>query len=487
MGDEMLKTEMYPHQKECEEYSESHKKFLLGDEQGLGKTLEVINIAVKNKHPNTHCLIICGVNGLKYNWYNEVHKHSYEDAHILGQKVMKNGKIKIGSNKDKLDDLFNIDSLPYFIITNIETLRYKRKTGSRIRKGKKYIEEVVYPISDKIIELCECGKISIIAADECHKMKNPDSEQGTQFLRVKSDREVVMTGTPLMNTPLDLYIILKWLGYEDHSFYQFKFHFCRLGGFGGHEVVGYKNLNQLQKLLDKMMLRRLKSEVLPDLPDKIYIDEYVEMSDKQASVYLDVYKKVKEEIDLIIASPNPLARLIRLRQATGYTGILSSKIKESAKLDRLEELVEDIVSNNQKVIIFSNWTQITDEISNRLLKYNPLVITGDTPDADRPLIIDKFQTDEASKVIIGTIGALGTGVTLTEANNVIFFDEPWNNALKEQAVDRTHRIGQKNSVNVYTLLTKNTIDERVHQLVLEKKDLSDAIIDKAETVSFLLS
>ena len=325
-----------------------------------------------------------------------------------------------------------------------------------------------------------------IIADECHKMKNPDSEQGEQFLRLYADREIAMSGTPLMNTPLDLYLPLRWLGFEDHSFYQFKYHYCRLGGFGGREIVGYKNLSQLQSILDRMMLRRLKSDVV-DLPDKIYINEYVDLLEKQKSIYDEVYKKTKQDIDLIISSPNPLSRLIRLRQATGYTGILSSTVQESAKLNRLEEIVEDIISNNQKVIIFSNWTQITDIVEERLKKYSPLVITGNTADELRPKIIEDFQNNDNCNILIGTVGALGTGVTLTSANNVIFMDEPWTDAQKEQAIDRTHRIGQTNSVNIYTLITKDTIDERVHELVRMKGDLSNAIIDKEETVSFLLS
>ena len=326
----------------------------------------------------------------------------------------------------------------------------------------------------------------MISADECHKMKNPDSEQGEQFLRISAETQIAMTGTPIMNSPLDLFIILKWLGYEEHSFWQFKSHFCRLGGYGGYEVVGYKNLDQLQRTLDKMMLRRLKSEVL-DLPEKVYKVEYVEMGSKQRKIYNEVYDDIKKNIDKIISSTNPLSQLIRLRQATGYTGILSSTIEESAKLDRLEEIIEDIVADGEKAIIFSNWTSMTDEVEKRLKKYSPLVITGETSEQLRDLYVRQFQNDSSKKVMIGTIGALGTGLTLTSANNVIFIDEPWNMALREQAEDRAHRIGQNKSVNIYFLLTKGTIDERIHTIVEEKGEISDYIVDKEETINYLLS
>ena len=324
-----------------------------------------------------------------------------------------------------------------------------------------------------------------------HNCKNPTSQQGKGFLKLNSECKIAMTGTPLMNTPLDLYIILKWLGYEKHSFYAFKNHHCIMGGYGGYEIVGYKNMSELQEQLDTLMLRRLKEDVL-DLPEKTYIDEYVEMKGKQEQIYKEVTMEIKANIDQISIAPNPLAELIRMRQATGYTGILSSTIKESAKLDRMEELVDDAINNGKKVVIFSNWTQMTDVICSRL-KYLYGLITGQTKDNERQLVVEKFQNDPNVKILVGTIGALGTGLTLTAGTVEIFLDEPWNKALKNQAEDRCHRIGQSNNVTIYTLLTKNTIDERIHELVERKGALSDAIVDgritgnKAELLEFLLS
>jgi len=327
-----------------------------------------------------------------------------------------------------------------------------------------------------------------------HNCKNPSSQQGKGILKVKSENRIAMTGTPLMNTPLDLYIIFKWLGYDTHSFYAFKNHYCIFGGYGGYETVGYKNLDELQDRLNKFMLRRLKNDVL-DLPDKLYIDEYVEMTPKQSQIYKEVSMEIKAHIDEIAISPNPLAQLIRLRQATGYTGILSSTIKESAKLDRMEELVDETIANGQKVVIFSNWTQMTDAIYDRLFskQYGIMRITGETPDNTRQDIVNSFQNTDMCQVLIGTIGAMGTGLTLTAGTVEIFMDEPWNKALKEQAEDRCHRIGAKQNVTIYTLLTKNTIDERIHDIVEQKGAMSDAIVDgkldknKVEMLDFLLS
>lgn len=470
-----FKTKPFKHQIEGFEYGLANNRWLLGDEQGLGKTKQVIDIAVAKKLQKgyKHCLIICGVNGLKWNWVNEVHTHSNEDAWILGQRF-KGRKISIGSTNDKLYDLKHVDSIsPYFLITNVETMRN---------------EECVKEIQ----KLCKTSMIGIVAIDEIHKCKNPASQQGKGILKIQPECRIAMTGTPLMNTPFDLYIVLKWLGYEGHSFSAFKNHYAMYGGFGGYEVIGYRYLDELQKQLDKIMLRRLKKDVL-DLPEKTHIDEYVEMTPKQAQIYREVTADIKMNIDQIKMQNNPLAELIRMRQATGYTGILSSTIKESAKLDRMEELVDETIANDKQIVIFSNWTQMTDAIWERLSKkYKMACITGQTKDSERMDAVSLFQ-DGTIKILVGTIGAMGTGLTLTAGTVEIFMDEPWNRANKEQAEDRLHRIGQNTNITIYTLICKDTIDERVHELVENKGKMADALvdgkiqIDKGAMLDFLLS
>lgn len=488
-----FKTIPYSYQVDGFNYGMNHNNWLLADEQGLGKTKQIIDIACAKKQymGYQHCLIICGVNGLKWNWANEVKKHSNEDVCILGQKRRKNGRLYIGSSEDKLACLDNIDELPYFLITNVETLRYGVKTGNKVKKMGKVVDEVIYPITDRITALCNEGKINMVAIDEIHRCKNSKSQQGEQMLRVVAETNVAMTGTPLMNKPFDIYTIMKWLGYEKHSLYQFSQHYCVYGGWGGHEVVGYKNLEELNGHLNTVMLRRLKSDVF-DLPEKVYIDEYVEMGASQTRVYNQALNGLLNDMESVYTAINPLSTLIRLRQATGYTGIVSD-VKESAKLDRLEELAEEIVENGEKFVVFSNWTAMTDVIEERLAKYNPVVVTGETKDEDRMVLQTMFQENPECKCIIGTIGALGTGFTLTVGNNVIFVDHPWNRALYDQAVDRCHRIGTTKTVTVYNLLTKETIDERVWEIVNEKGELSDAIVDgkivrnKKALVDYLLS
>lgn len=472
-----FKTTPFQHQIDGFNYGLNNDRWLLGDEQGLGKTKQVIDIAVAKKQQKgyKHCLIICGVNGLKWNWVNEVSTHSNESAWILGQRTKANKTI-IGSNADKLADLNALASISsYFIITNVESMRDEQ-------------------IASKIAKYAKDKTFGIVAIDEIHKCKNPTSQQGKGILKIQSECRIAMTGTPLMNNPFDLFIILKWLGYEKHSFYQFKQHYGVFGGYGGYEVTGYRYLDELKAELDEHMLRRLKNDVL-DLPEKTRITEYVEMTSKQEQIYKEVTAAIKMNIDQIKMASNPLAELIRMRQATGYTGILSSTIKESAKLDRMEELVEEAVQNGKKVVIFSNWTQITDIAYDRLLAkgFVGQMITGDTKDESRQLIVEAFQNSKYQDFIIGTIGAMGTGLTLTAGTVEIFLDEPWNRANKEQAEDRCHRVGTKENVTIYTIVCKGTIDERVHTLVENKGKIADMLVDgkitgnKSELLDFLLS
>lgn len=479
-----FKIKPFSHQIDGVNYGLKYNRFLLGDEQGLGKTMQAINIACIKKEQKhyKHCLIICGVNGLKWNWKSEVEKHSNEEGYILGTRYDKKGREKIGTMTDRLEDLRvntknefinpNMNN-SYFIITNIETLRNEK-------------------IINELKALCDMNVIEMLVLDEGHKCKDPSSIQGKHLLKLQADSMITMTGTPLMNNPLDLYIHLKWLGYEKHSFYSFKQHYCIMGGYGGYQVVGYRHLDQLKEQFDDIMLRRLKKEVL-DLPDKIYQNEFVEMTSKQEKIYKEVTLEVKNNIDKVSAAINPLAEMIRMRQATDYTGILSSTILESAKLDRLDELLEEIIANGNKAIIFSNWTSMTNPTYKRYENlYNPALITGEVK--NRVEQEQKFMNDDSCKIIIGTVGAMGTGLTLTAANYVIFLDEPWNKAIKDQAEDRAHRIGTKDNVTIITMMCKNTIDERIHDIVEQKGKMADLLVDgklntqtKKQLVSYLLS
>lgn len=469
-----FKTKPYQHQVEGVMYGLDNNSFLLGDDQGLGKTKQIIDIALckKAKEGMKHCLIICGINGTKYNWADEVKIHSSEDAWVLGTRYTKRAPVKIveGGTKEKLEDLNNVPS-QFFWITNIETLR-----GGAYKEGKGKNAKTRYPVAERIQQLVDDGTIGMIAFDEAHKAKNPDSQQGKALLGIKIACAIPMSGTFLLNNPLDLYLPLKWAGFETHSFYQYRNHYCTMGGFGEREIIGYKNLDELRTIMSKVMLRRTKGDVL-DLPPKVHVNEYVEMTAEQKKLYKDVRDQIRDDIDKIKLHPDPLSEMLRLRQVTGYPGVLSTTIAESAKMDRLEELVEEIAGVGEKCIVFSQWSSMTNVIKSKLKRFNPAYITGEVKSEERMDEIKRFQNDPDCKVIIGTIGAMGTGLTLTAASTVIFLDEPWNRALKDQAEDRAHRIGTKGTVRVVTLVTKDSVDEGIYNLVQKKGRMADLLID----------
>ena len=443
------KTTPYSYQMDSFKFSMEQTKFLLADEQGLGKTKQALDIAVSKKGLMKHCLIVCGVNELKWNWVKEVAVHTNEQSHILGEN---NGKI--GSVNERLQDLGKPHT-EFFLITNIETLRDAN-------------------IQVKIKIMCEAGIIGMTIIDEIHKCKNSTSKQGKAIHCCCSYYKLALTGTPLMNNAIDLYNVLKWLEVENHSLAQFKNHYCIMGGFGGYQIVGYKNLDKLHKRLDQYMLRRRKEDVL-DLPPKIYTDELLEMDASQQRIYDEAEKYIQDNIDKILLLPNPLTELIRLRQATGNPNILTTHEVNNVKYKRMQEIIYEVVNNGGKVIVFSNWTKVINPAYELLQSYNPALVTSEVKDKDKS--IREFKENPNCHVILGTIACLGTGFTLNEANTVIFLDEPWTSADKQQAEDRCHRIGTKGTVNIITLMCKDTIDEKVHKIVSTKQELADKVVD----------
>ena len=487
---------LYNHQLAFLKYAKAkgRRGFILADDMGLGKTNELINYALyqRKRYGYKHCLVITCVNVAKYSWQDDIAKHTNgkEQGYILGSRVITRGKRKgqiryNGSGEDKVDDLKSghmyadeeAPELPFFIITNIESI-------GRTKAGKKYILE------EAIIDMIESGDISMISIDECHKNMSPQSTQGKVILDIKKRtgrrvQWIPMTGTPIRNKPIDVYTPLKLVdGHAFKSFYLWSHQFCIFGGYGGYEIMGYKNIPLLKEMLQGNMLRREKSEVL-DLPPKVHMIEYVENTPYQQNLYDSIAQEIFENKDSILGEINPLAHMLRLRQINGSPELVDDELvvdddylKFNAKLARLVELVDDIVENGEKVIIFSNWVEPLRNIYKFISKkHKTCCYTGTMKEADREKHKRVFQTNPDYKVIIGTIGAMGVSATLTAATNVIFYDDCWTPSDKEQAEDRSYRIGTTKSVNIYTLVSKGTIDEYVYKILEDKAAIAKFIVD----------
>ena len=429
--------------------------FLLADQPGAGKTLEVTNLALYNrKHRGAkHCLVVCCVNSAKYNWKEDIVKHTngQEVPYILGARLRRD---KITERYDegsaaKLKDLEvghmygkkEHPELPYFLIVNIEAFRY------RVKKS--------YPFSDKIINWINRGLIDMVVLDEIHRNCSSSSTQGQQVLRVKKNSKmpvewIPMTGTPITSQPTDVFLPLRLTDvHQSNAFSTWKNTFCIFGGFGDKEIIAYKNIPLLKQMLEPNMLRRLKKDIL-DLPPKIRHTEFVENTPYQSKLYKKLEEEMIEDKEEILSSMNPLVRFLKLRQVNGSPELIDDSISvdddnyasKNAKLGRLVELIDDIVANGEKVVVFSNWVEPLRTLYKFISKkYKTCCYTGTMAQDVRQKHKDAFINNPSYSVMLGTVGALGVSHTLTVARNIIFYDEPWNPSDIEQCEDRCHRPG----------------------------------------------
>ena len=451
------KTKPYNYQIDGIQFGLNHDKWLLLDAPGLGKSLQIIYLAqeLKQKKNIEHCLVICGLNTLKNNWKNEILQHSDLSCKILGERINKKGKCVIGSIADRLNDLKNpIDE--FFVITNIETLR-----------NDDIIKELK---SDKH------NKFDMIVVDEMHTSKSPTSQQGKNLLKLSANYMVGLTGTILMNSPLDAYVPLKWIGKERSTYTNFKFYYCNYTGQFNNILLGYRNTDLLKDMLESVSLRRTKD--LLDLPEKTIITEYVDMNDKQKTFYDNIKEGIIEQVDKVHMSTSSLLAMVsRLRQATACPSILTSENIPSSKIERADDLTRQILQNGDKVVIFSTFKDTLKELYNQLKDLSPIVCTGDMKEEEINNNINIFQNNKDCKVMLATWQKMGTGITLTAASYAIFLDTPWTSAGFLQTQDRIHRIGSKKPVFIYNLVCRDTIDERVLELVNDKGAMSDYIVD----------
>ena len=402
---------------------------------------------------------------MKLNWKKEILKHSNLSCKILGEYTTKKGKVNYGGIDKRLEQL-NSPIEEFFVITNVETLRDDR-----------IIDALLYN---------KYNKFDMMIVDEIHKCKGATSQQGSNLLKLKAKYMVGATGTLLLNNPLDAYVPLNWIGVDHSTKSNFENYYQMKSNGIVKEFIGYRNLDTLKKQLELFSLRRPKS--LLNLPEKNIIYEYIEMEDSQKTFYKQIVDGVKDEVDKIVLKPSAVLSLIlRLRQVTASPSILTSKPIPSAKLDRACDLCAEIISNGEKVVIFSTFKETIAELEKRLAQYHPLIGTGDIPDDIISNNNVKFQEDDAYKLFIGTWQKCGTGLTLTAATNLIFIDTPYTDGAFQQACDRIYRIGTQKPVFIYVLITEGTVDERVKEIVEDKEAISNYILDGEITEKSLSS
>lgn len=478
-----FKTEPRDYQKEGIVFGLLNKQFLLADDMGLGKSFMALNIARLKKN-GKHCLIICGYASLQYNWKLEVEKHTNQSAYILGTRIKPRKKRKyIGTTKDKIEDLNNLENIDeFFIITNINFIRESIKKKYKDKNSKEKTAKQ-YFVAEKINEYCKSGVIGRIIFDEFQVAKSIKTDNTKAILTISDcEYKIAATGTPIMNNHAELYPLLKWLGKEPLNYFSFINEYCMLGGYKLQEITGNKNNKKLNYRLSAFMLRRKKADVL-DLPPKNYIDMPLLMLPQQEFLYEQTRRMLKTDI---VAQRGNKAKVLEmlsvLRKITCSPFWVNEKFTESAKFEKIDELMETIYDNDEKVIILSNWTTPftglrEESLIHRLSDYKPLMITGDLNQEKREYNMKKFQNESENKIMLGTYKAMGVGLTLTAANNVILLDQPWNKAIEDQGVDRAYRFGTTKTVNIFKLHCADTLDDFVDKLVTLKGRVTAETID----------
>jgi SNF2 family DNA or RNA helicase len=456
-----FKMKPFEHQLEAINFGLAQERWLLLDSMGLGKTNSIIWLAetLKRRGIIDHCFIICGVNSLKQNWKKEIEKFSTESAMVLGEYTTRTGKTRYRS-MDKRAAQLKDPIEEFFVITNLESLR-----------------------DDRIIEAFKksSNKFGMIAFDEAHRAATKNSQQGTNLLKLEAPFKVAATGTLITNNPLSAYVPLSWTENDQSILTTYKSQYCNFGGFKNAQVIGFKNLEVLQEEIQNCSLRRTLDQVRSDMPTKTVTLEVLELEDDQRKFYEAIKEGVKEEADKIeLKSANLLALTTRLRQATACPSLLTTQSISSCKVDRCVELIQELTSQGEKVVVLSVFKETLNELASKLGQFRYSINTGDTPDAIVSSNVTRFQEDPNEQVFAGTFGKVGTGWTLNAASYMICLDTPYTAAMFDQGADRIYRVNNTRPAFITVLQCAETIDERVWQIIEAKKELGEYLVDGVE-------
>jgi superfamily II DNA or RNA helicase len=326
-----------------------------------------------------------------------------------------------------------------------------------------------------------------VVVDEASLMRNPDTDHAKAIAKLRASRRIALTGTPIENGVRDLWSIFRfiqpgWLGGRED--FKDRYEAPLAAGESSGAVM-----ERLRLKVSPFLLRRTKEQVAPELPSKLLIDEFCDLSPDQQAVYKELLIEGRKRVDAIADSGNKgaarmqmLTALLRLRQTCCDLALLGNErfnqllvSRRSAKLQRLLELIEEAIGGNHRMLIFSQFQKQLLEIEKCISDRGWGCLRLDGQSRNRQQLVDKFQHPDGPPVFLISLKAGGYGLNLTAADTVVHFDPWWNPAAEAQATDRTHRIGQTRPVTVYRLLTRGTVEEKVVRLQAKKRELANAI------------
>lgn len=422
---------------------------ILADEMGLGKTIQVIYYIkqmLKDNENNKFLIVV--PTSLAYNW-----DHEFDS---FGSNIKR--KICVG-NKDKRAKILRNLNDTNVIITTYGLLREDEELYNNLN-------------------------FNTMVIDEAQNIKNNMAGITKVVKKVNAETKFALTGTPLENSILELWSIFDFImpGYlASLTKFQSKY---KIKDFDEDSEILIKGLS---KQINPFILRRKKQDVVKELPDKLINDIYIELKDEQKKLYVAELERVKEEMEKIIETEGMnkarfliLQLLTKLRQICIDPSIVYDNYKDgSNKLEQLESIVNEYIKNNHKILIFSSFKTALNIVKEKLnkAKIKTYMIDGSVPAKDRIEMVDNFNNNDDVKVFLIMLKSGGTGLNLATADVVIHLDLWWNPQAENQATDRAHRIGQKNTVEVIHLITKGTIEEKILELQNKKRILSDKLID----------
>ena len=418
---------------------------ILADDMGLGKSVMTISL-IKTLPKNSKTIIVCPTS-LLLNWQNEFDKFAPQ--------------------------------------TKVLCVRGSAGERKKLAEGAGNYEVLVisYDMLKKDINYYKDIPFTLAVIDEAQYIKNHNTLNSRSVKALKSEHRFALTGTPVENNIAEFWSIFDFIMPDYlYNYNKFKRDF-------ESKIVKYKDkevTRKLRYLTAPFILRRLKKDVLKELPPKIETMLEIELADKQKEIYAANLLKIKGEIGALSDEENKiqiLAYLMRLRQICCHPSLYYEDYSgNSAKLDAALQLITDAVSGGHKLLVFSQFTSMLAIIAENLSKLNLeyYLLQGDTPAEERIRLVNKFNKAGGAQIFLISLKAGGTGLNLTGADIVIHFDPWWNLSVMNQATDRTHRIGQEKTVQVYKLVMKNTIEEKIMLLQQRKKELFDAVIGENE-------
>lgn len=476
-----FKTVPYEHQKTALSRSWNKREYAYFMEMGTGKSKVLIdNIAILFGKGGINAVLIVAPKGVYRNWSEREIPTHIPDCIAHRIAVWKPSPKK--KEKDDLVSLFDSTEELKFLIMNVEAFSTK--------KG--------YSFAEKFI----LSHNSLLAIDESTTIKNPKAARTKALIKLSKNTKFrrILTGFPITRSPMDLYsqaevLNPQLLGFS--SFYSFQNYYGQVvnRSFGSRsfkQVVGYKNLDELNKKIETFSYRVLKKECL-DLPSKVYERREIEMTKEQKHYY----KQIKEDAIALLSATeqvsvnNILTQILRLHQIT--CGFVKTDSGEELDVDnnRIDELINVLVEMQGKVIIWANYRHnirtIVETIAGLMGADSVASYYGDTSDDERESVIRRFQDPDSSlRYFVGNTQTGGYGITLTESQNVIYYSNSFDLEKRLQSEDRAHRIGQDNKVTYVDMVSKNTVDEKIVKALRSKLNLAQEVLGDEKWKDWLL-